>query len=70
MNVSVDINNLLPRDCRKTYDPAQDIIKKRIPSPAVLVTYAAGSNIGSIHLLWITDDEQTSSRLHLHQVSN
>ena len=62
MNVAVDIDNLLPRDRRKRYNFIQDV-KKGLSSPTILVTYAAGGTIGSLHWLWRTDATDISSAL-------
>ena len=59
VNVPVDINSLLPGDRCQRYDCIQ-ILKQGMTFPAILATYAPGSNIGNLHWLWQTDASDIS----------
>ena len=60
VNVAVDIDTLLPCDRHERYDCIQ-LLKQGMPSPAILATYDPGGNVGSPHLLWLTDATDISS---------
>ena len=60
-NVPVDLDRLIPRDCRRQYDRVQ-VLKCGLSFPA-LATYSPGSNIGSYYWLWLTDTTDISSAL-------
>ena len=57
-NVPVDLDPLLPGDRRRRYDLIQ-VLKCGLNSSAVLATYSTGSNIGSLHWLWLSSALQS-----------
>ena len=61
-NVPVDLDPLLPGDRRRRYNLIQ-VLKDGLNSSAVLATYSTGSNIGSLHWLWLSDATDISSAL-------
>lgn len=61
-NVPVNLDSLLPRDRHRRYDYVQ-LLKCGLSSPVVLATYSLGSNIGSLHWLWLTDSTDIYSAL-------